>query len=162
MILRPLSTFLGIHELPERAQGLVQRFVMIVIFIDLVSLLSTTFFVLFVIDSIGIAQLGMLLAIRFLIQAALDYPSGVLGDWVGHKWVLFTAYLTFALSYVTLVFADSFFSFLIVYSLFAFASSQQSGALMAWFENNYKAATGDTDPERKTYKFFLGKWQVIT
>jgi hypothetical protein len=33
---------------------------------------------------------------------------------------------------------------------------------MAWFENNYKAAIGDMDPERKTYKFFLGKYRVIT
>ncbi|MHA2273870.1 MAG: MFS transporter [Candidatus Hodarchaeales archaeon] len=129
MIIKPLMTILGVQQLPDRAQGLVQKFVVVLIFADFLFYLSSTFYVLFVIDSVGYAQLGLLLAVRFLLQAVLDYPSGVLGDWIGQKWVLFIAYLAYALAYALLIWADSFSALLVVYLLYGFAASQQSSFL---------------------------------
>lgn len=161
MIIKPLMTLLRTHDLPERAQTLIQKLVIAVVFMQFVWSLSETFYVLFVIDAVGYAQLGLLLAISFLIQSVLDYPSGALGDWIGQKWILFAAFLTFGLSFALLAVSQSFEVLLVVYSLQAFAASQESGALIAWFDNNYKAAADKADPDRKTYKFFFGRWRLI-
>lgn len=151
---------LGVQKLPDRAQGLVQKFTVALMFADFLFFLSSTFYVLFVIDTVGYTQLGCLLAARFLLQALLDYPSGVLGDWIGQKWVLFIAYLTLGLSYAVLYWANSFSSLLVVYLLYGFASSQESGAWNAWFDNNYKVVADEPDPNRETYKFFFGRFRA--
>ncbi|MFW9994177.1 MAG: hypothetical protein ACFFD4_19185 [Candidatus Odinarchaeota archaeon] len=161
MVTKLLISFLGVQDLPDTAQGFVQKTVFTVIFIQLFFGLSSTFYVLFVIDTVGYAQLGMLLAVSFILQAVLDFPSGVFGDWVGQKWLLFVAYLSYGLSYALLVFAASFTDLLAVYCIQAFASSQASGALQTWIDNNYKVIAGEADPQRKVYRYFLGRWQMI-
>jgi len=139
------------QNLPDRTQTLVQKVIVAVIFMQFVWSLSDTFYILFVIDSVGYTQLGILVAISFLLQSTLDYPSGALGDWIGQKWVLFSALLTFGVSFCVLAFSQSFETLLVVYCLQALAASQESGALMSWFDNNYKATANDADPDRKTY-----------
>ncbi|MHA2273998.1 MAG: MFS transporter [Candidatus Hodarchaeales archaeon] len=161
MLIRPLMIFLRTQDLPDRAQTLVQKIVIAVVFMQFVWSVSDTFYVLFVIDSVGYAQLGILIAISFLLQSVLDYPSGALGDWIGQKWVLFTAFITFGLSFAILAVAQSFEMLLVVYCLQAIAASQQSGALITWFDNNYKIAADEADPDRKTYTFFFGRWGLI-
>jgi MFS family permease len=161
MIIRPLMVFLRTQDLPDRGQSLVQKIVIAVIFMQFVWSMSDTFYVLFVIDSVGYAQLGLLLAVSFLLQSVLDYPSGALGDWIGQKWILFTAFLTFGLSFAFLAVSQSFEMLLVVYCLQAIAASQESGALITWFDNNYKIAADEVDPDRKTYTFFFGRWGLI-
>lgn len=161
MVIKVLITFLGIEKLPEQAQRLVQRVVVSVVLLDLVWNLSSAFYVLFVIDTVGIAQLGILIAVSFLLQAILDYPSGVLGDWIGQRWILFIGFTFEAMSYSALVFADSFSTLLVVYCLRAIGFSQQSGAISTWLENNYKLAANKSDPQRTTYKFFMGRWMTL-
>ncbi|MFX1511740.1 MAG: MFS transporter, partial [Promethearchaeota archaeon] len=161
MILRFLRRFLGVQELPERAHHLIQKVVLSVIFLDLIWFLSSTFYVLFVIDSVGMEQLGVLLGISFLLQAILDYPSGTIGDWIGQRWILFIAFLVEGFAYVALTIAETFSGLLIVYIFRAIAFSQRSGAIETWLDNNYKIAAVDTDPERETYKLFIGRWATI-
>ncbi len=67
MSFKLLSSFLGIHDLPIQAQKLIHKFVILSVFLDFAFFLSTTFFVLYVIDSVGIVQLGMLLAVRYFV-----------------------------------------------------------------------------------------------
>lgn len=161
MVFKPLIRFSGTWELPGRAQNLVQRFLIIGIWINFLFLLSSTFYVVFIIDSVGYSQLGVLLAVSFLVQAALDYPSGVIGDWIGQKWTLFVAYSVYGAAYGLLVISNSFSMLFIVYILRAVASSQESGALLSWFDNNYKVAVEEVDSHRKTYKLLLGRRQMI-
>ncbi len=161
MVIKALKTFLGIEFLPESAQQLLLRTVGSVILLDLVWNLSTAFYVLFVIDTVGIEQLGVLIAISFLLQAVLDYPSGVIGDWIGQRWILFFGYSLEAIAFSILTIADSFPSLLIVYALRAIAFSQQSGAIETWLDNNYKLAANEVDPKRKIYKFFMGRRMTI-
>lgn len=161
MVISPLMVFLRTQNLPNRAQTLVQKIVIAVIFMQFVWSLSDTFYILFVIDAVGYETLGWLLAFSFLLQALLDYPSGALGDWIGQKWVLSTAFVIFGLSFALLAFSHSIETLIVVYCLQAFAASQQSGALITWFDNNYKAAADEADPDRTTYKFFFGRWGLI-
>ena len=161
MIFRPLMALLGIQNLPNRAQTLAQKVVITFVVVQFIWSLSDTFYVLYVIDAVGYGQLGVLLAISLVLQSILDYPSGTLGDWIGQKWILFGSFLTFGLSYGFLAVSQTFDSLLIVYCLQAIAASQESGAIMTYFDNNYKIAANEADPNRQTYKFFMGRWRVI-
>ena len=96
MIINPIITFLGIREsLPHNAQGLIQKFLILASFQSMIFFVSGTFYVLFIIDKVGFTELGILVGISFLVQATLDYPSGSLGDWLGQRWILATAFFTF-------------------------------------------------------------------
>ncbi|MHA2202839.1 MAG: MFS transporter [Candidatus Hodarchaeales archaeon] len=161
MVLNLFITYLGVDDLPEQAQRLVLKLVFIFALLTLAWFLSSSFYVLFVIDTVGIGQLGVLLAVSFLLQAVLDYPSGVLGDWVGQRWILFIGLFLEAVAYGFLIFADSFPSLLVVFIIRAIAYSQQSGAIFTWFENNYKIAANESDPQRSIFKFFLGRLNTI-
>ena len=156
---RLFLSFLGINHLPKQAQNLILKVVLSVILLDSIWNLSTAFYVLFVIDLVGIEQLGILIAVGFLLQAALDYPSGVLGDWIGQRWILFFGFSFQALAFMALLFVDSLSGLLVVYVLEAIAISQQSGAIETWLENNYKVVADD--PKRETYKLFRGRWRVF-
>ncbi len=153
--------FLGVQDLPERAQRLVQKVVLSVIVLDFIWNLAAAFYVLFVIDIVGIDKLGILLAVSFILQSALDYPSGVIGDWVGQRWVLLIGFLIDGLAFGALFFADSFSSLFVIYILRAIAFSQQSGAISTWLDNNYKIAADEVDPQRDVYKLFMGRWKTI-
>ncbi|MFX1506892.1 MAG: MFS transporter [Promethearchaeota archaeon] len=159
MVVGLFLSFLGVNELPKQAQNLILRVVLSVMLLDLIWNLSTAFYVLFVIDLVGIKQLGILIAVGFLLQAVLDYPSGALGDWIGQRWILFFGFSLQALAFTALLFANSFSSLLVVYVLEAIAVSQQSGAIATWLDNNYKVVADD--PQRDKYKFFMGRWRVF-
>jgi hypothetical protein len=53
--------------------------------------------------------------------------------------------------------AGSFEEFLLYGVFSGIGFSQESGALEAWFDNNYRATTGGTDPNRTIYGAFQGK-----
>lgn len=122
---------------------------------------SGTFYVLFIIDKVGYAELGILAGFSFLVQAILDYPSGSLGDWIGQRWILAISFFTYGLSYLLLVIAKNFSDLLIVYLLAAFAASQESGALQSWFDKNYKFAAKEVDIDRRIYQLFQGKITML-
>ncbi|MHA1449637.1 MAG: hypothetical protein ACTSP4_09485, partial [Candidatus Hodarchaeales archaeon] len=102
MIGRFLTYILGIQLLPHRAKTLIHKAVISTTLMQLFFALSNTFFVLFVLDNVGYDMLGILISISFIVQAVLDYPTGVIGDWIGQKWLLFSAYISFGLSYAVL------------------------------------------------------------
>ncbi|MFX1254622.1 MAG: hypothetical protein ACFFCZ_23625 [Promethearchaeota archaeon] len=156
-----LSTFLGTENLPPSAQGVVQKFFLFANFSNILLMFSSTFYVLFILDKVDYQVLGTFLALSYVVQASLDYPSGALGDWIGHKWVLTVSYVSYGLAYGILVFADSFLELLIVYLLGGFARSQESGALQSWFDNNYKVSATVSDPNREVYQVFHGKFRLV-
>lgn len=153
--------FLGTAELPPLAQRLVQRFVLLISLQTSMYLISRAFYMLVIIDYVGFQTLGLFLAASALIQAILDYPSGVLGDWIGQRWVLTSAFLFYGLSYSLLFHANSLLEIFFVYVFSAIASSQESGALQSWFDNNYMISIDKTDSNREIYQEFQGKSQSI-
>ena len=156
-----LYTFLGVKDLPNPTKKLILKLIVSTTTLNFIWFLSSAFLTLFVIDTVGIEQLGILVAISFLIQASFDYPSGAVGDWIGQRWILFIGFFLEALAYIILFFADSFTILLFAYIIRAIAASQQSGAIGTWFDNNYKLTADKFDPQRKIYKFFIGRWTTI-
>ncbi|MFW9849782.1 MAG: MFS transporter [Candidatus Thorarchaeota archaeon] len=132
--------------------------------------ISSTFYIIFVAEAlgngdfiVGMTLVGLLVVIQMTVQTIMDYPTGVVGDWIGQRYILASAFITYGITYylVSIVTSESpFFLLVIIYALTGFAASQQSGALGAWFDNNYRIANpGDT--QRKQYGVFRGKLNML-
>ncbi len=155
---------LGVGSLPVRTKRLVRKYLFLILPANSLFMLSNTFFILFIIDSIGYVEASFLLAINFIIHAVLDYPTGIIGDWIGQRWILFFAYLGYSVAFLLL--ASYFFYplstvLLISYIVFAISSSQESGGFQAWFDNNFKVSVEGNDVDRIHYRAFRGKSRLL-
>jgi MFS family permease len=137
--------------------------------------ISTTFWMIFIAESLGngdyfagLTLVGILVVIQMGVQTLLDYPTGVLGDWIGQRYVIASALLCYAAAFwlSAQIIKDTpapFFIYVIIYFFFGLGSSQESGAFNAWFDNNYRVAMPQ-DKDRKMYGVFWGRmgmvWQV--
>lgn len=130
--------------------------------------ISTTFWMISIAEVlgggdfyIGMAMVGILVIIRIAVQTILDYPTGGIGDWIGQRWIISSALICYSLAfwltaYATAVVTAPFIVFVIIYALMGLGASQESGAMGAWFDNNYRVAMpGDKD--RKQYGVFWSR-----
>ncbi|MFW9917170.1 MAG: MFS transporter [Candidatus Thorarchaeota archaeon] len=149
------------EELPTKTQSLATKY--FILFSTQIAQvqIASTFLVLFLLEMVSFEELGLLLAIQFILTALLDYPTGALADAIGHRVVLTLAYCTYAIGILFLLTAGSFIGFVPWVILNAIGISQESGALQSWFDNNYRAAIGTFDPDRKIYGVILGKIRII-
>ena len=135
--------------------------------------ISTTFYMIFIAETLGggdyilgLELVGILVVIQLAIQVSLDYPTGVIGDWIGQRYVIASALFCYSIAFwltSTITPETPFYIFVIIYGIFGFGASQESGAFQAWFDNNYRVAMPH-DKERKQYGVFWGKigmiWQL--
>ncbi|MHA2295319.1 MAG: MFS transporter [Candidatus Hodarchaeales archaeon] len=156
-----IQEYLGIDKLPVLTQGLFKKYLIIALGNSFILSISSTFYILLVIDQIGFAMAGVMTAVFLLVQMILDYPSGSLSDWIGHRWVLAIGYLGYAIGYLMLVSAESLSNFLIVAVIMGIASAQLSGTLSSWLDNNYQKTVKDADPDRKIYGFSVLRVQTL-
>ncbi len=131
-------------------------------------MMSTTFFAVFVAESLvgpalyltlGMALVGQLTLVGAIVQLVFDYPTGGIGDWIGQRWILLTAFLCFAASTILTAFATTYIDFILVFVLSALGAAQQSGAIAAWFDSNYRAAA--KDPDRSAYSVAQGRMGML-
>ncbi len=131
-------------------------------------MMSTTFFAVFVAESLvgpalyltlGMALVGQLALVGSIVQLVFDYPTGGIGDWIGQRWILLTAFLCFAASTFLTAFATTYIDFILVYVLSALGAAQQSGAIAAWFDGNYRAVA--KDPDRSAYSVAQGRMGML-
>ncbi len=123
--------------------------------------LTLTFGILFEIEIIGATTTGLLMSWGTILIIILDYPSGALGDYIGHRWVLFTAYAFWTASSVLLFFARSPLDFFMIHTITAIAGSQESGALFSWLDNNYQQVARRDDPDRTIYGHFISRVDTL-
>jgi len=167
-----ITSFFGFSEENERVLRIAKILLSIVPVIVATVMMSSTFYMIFVADTLGggpgmylqgLALIGVLVMIQLGVQTALDYPTGAIGDWIGQRWIIFSAYLCYAFAFFLTSFltpATPFIFFVLIYLLWAIAASQESGAWMAWFDNNYRVAVPDDD-DRKSYGVFLGRTGMV-
>ncbi len=132
--------------------------------------ISTTFYLIFIAEALGngsyingLALAGVFIIVQKVVQTLFDYPTGTLGDLIGQRWVLASAFLTYSAAfYIVSLITDSspFGLFLVVYILMGVAASQESGALDSWFDNNYKFAVPE-DKDKTHYGVFMGKLAML-
>ncbi len=135
--------------------------------------ISTTFWMIQMAETLGngnyfdgLTLVGLLVVLQMAVQTSLDYPTGVLGDWIGQRWVIASALFCYAIAFwlsSLVVIGTPFYIYILIYILFGIGASQESGAFNAWFDNNYRVAMPH-DEDRKQYGVFQGRlgmvWQV--
>lgn len=134
--------------------------------------ISTTFWMIFIAESLGsgdyiagLTLVGILVVIQMAVQTVLDYPTGVVGDWIGQRYILASALLCYAAAFwlSAQIVKDTpapFYIYMAIYFLFGLGASQESGAFNAWFDNNYRVAMPH-DEGRKMYGVFWGRMGMI-
>lgn len=152
-----ITKFLGIQSLPEKSATLMRTYLLLSLSGAFLESLSSTFFILFAYDQIGIAQASIVMSVMLLVQLITDYPSGSLGDWIGQRRVLTIANLFYVISYLLLTISNTFSGFLILAIFFGLGNAQASGALETWLDNNFQKVVGNADPERKIYGFSMAR-----
>ncbi|MHA1917983.1 MAG: MFS transporter [Candidatus Ranarchaeia archaeon] len=120
-----------------------------------------TFLILYLLDFLNFIEVGLLMAIGFGIQAIADYPTGALGDYLGHKVVLSIGYVLHIISVIVLLNASTFTDFVIYIILSYLGASQESGALQAWFDNSYRINAEEIDPKRVKYGALMGTLNML-
>ncbi|MFW9976317.1 MAG: MFS transporter [Candidatus Thorarchaeota archaeon] len=166
------SAFFGFTESNERLLRLAKTMMILMPFLTGILALSSTFHIIFIAEALGggsgqyiqgLALVSILLVIQLVIQTIFDYPTGSLGDHIGHRYVLCSAYLCFGLAFflTSIVVVDTPFpTFILIYLLIGIGGSQESGAWHAWFDNNFRVAMpGDED--RKQYGIFQGRFMML-
>ncbi|PWI46268.1 hypothetical protein CEE45_17735 [Candidatus Heimdallarchaeota archaeon B3_Heim] len=123
-------------------------------------MITNTFLILFTLEFLSLPELSILLALQAIIQAISDYPTGALGDWIGQRWILFIAALSYGIGFIFLSQARDLISISIPFILIAFARSQESGAFISWLDNNYKYYVHEDD-DRRIYSRFFGKYVML-
>ncbi|MFX1475556.1 MAG: MFS transporter [Promethearchaeota archaeon] len=163
-----IARFFGLQDESPRVKYLAK---VAAVFMPLAAasfMMSSTFFAVFVAEilvgpalylSLGMALVGQLALVGSIVQLVFDFPTGGVGDWIGQRWILLTAFLCFAASTILTAFATTYIDFLLVYVLSALGAAQQSGAIAAWFDNNYRAAA--KDPDRSAYSVAQGRMGML-
>ncbi|MHA1968536.1 MAG: MFS transporter, partial [Candidatus Hodarchaeales archaeon] len=152
-----LVNYLGIQTISLDARKVIYKYMILDYSSILVALLSNTFFILFVIGQTDYTRAGFIISLMMIVQMIIDYPSGSLGDYIGQRWLLIFANISYAVAYFILPFANSIIDFLIVASILGIANAQASGTLETWIDNNYQQVVGENDPEKKIYGFSLAR-----
>ena len=167
-----MKSFLGLPDANEKVLRLAKIMAILGPLANVTYMLSTTFFVIFVAEALGggpgmylqgMGLVGTLVVVQMVVQILLDYPTGAIGDWIGQRYIVASASISYAVAFfmVSFVTSETPFIYLVaVYAIQGFAQSQQSGAWGAWFDNNYRIAMpGDTD--RKQYGVFWGRMGMM-
>ncbi|MFW9834417.1 MAG: MFS transporter [Candidatus Thorarchaeota archaeon] len=167
-----MKSFLGLPDATDKVIRLAKIMGILGPLANVIFTLSTTFFVIFVAEALGggpgmylqgMGLVGTLVVVQMIVQISLDYPTGAVGDWIGQRYIISGAQVSFGIAFLLISFVtvDTPYAYLVgVYALMGFAQSQASGAWGAWFDNNYRVAMpGDTD--RKQYGVFWGRMGMM-
>ena len=156
-----INRLLGIEELPIQSQNLLRSVLYLGGIIAFLMSLSSTFSVLYSINKIGFALSSITTSIMLFTQLLFDYPSGAIGDWIGQRWVLAIAFLSYSITFLLLVSAQTFTDFALIGIINGFGNAQSSGAFNTWIDNNYQKIVGKADPEKRIYGFAMTRIESI-
>ncbi|MFW9847596.1 MAG: MFS transporter [Candidatus Thorarchaeota archaeon] len=166
------ESFFGFTDSNERLLRLAKIMMALVPLLVGIFGLVSTYHIIFIAEALGggpgryiqgLTLLSALLVVQLIVQTALDYPTGSLGDHIGQRWVISSAYICYGISFflTSIITPESpFIIFILIFALYAIGGSQESGAWAAWFDNNFRVAMpGDED--RKQYGVFQGRLGML-
>ncbi|MHA2141091.1 MAG: MFS transporter [Candidatus Thorarchaeota archaeon] len=165
-----ITAYFGLSDDKPEVISLAVKFVSLSTSMTAAISISATFYLIFVAETLGdgsyidgLALAGLLIVVQKAVQTLFDYPTGIIGDLVGQRWVLSSAFLTYSAAFyiVSLISSSSQLGhFLLVYVLMGFAASQESGVIDSWFDSNYSAAVPE-DTNKTEYGVFIGKLAML-
>ncbi|MCE7737561.1 MAG: MFS transporter [Candidatus Heimdallarchaeota archaeon] len=158
-----LHRYLKIEDYPEESKEMISIYFLFSGLMYGGLQLTTAFYVIYILGIVGFAKYGILISASLVFQALVDFPSSVIADWLGRKFVLIFAYIMHGISFLLLALISYVPSDLVLPYLFglfileAIALAQESGVLQSWFDTNYKINTKGLDPKREHYRLIFGK-----
>lgn len=163
-----LARFFGVQDQPKRVKSLVRKSALFNPLFAVTFMMSSTFLAVHIAEilagpayylTLGMALVGNLAFVQSIVQLVLDYPTGGLGDWIGQRWILLTAFLCIGGATIYTAFATTLLEFLLIYILQGIGFAQLSGAFGAWWDTNYRAVADD--PDRSVYSVIMGKVGMV-
>ncbi|MHA2602760.1 MAG: hypothetical protein AM324_011605, partial [Candidatus Thorarchaeota archaeon SMTZ1-83] len=118
-----ITSYFGLSDDKPQVTRLAGIAVSLSLFINASITISTTFYLIFVAEAlgngdfiVGMTLIGILVVIEMTVQTAFDYPTGVIGDWIGQRYILTSAFLTYAAAFylVSLVTSSTPFALLVL------------------------------------------------
>jgi MFS family permease len=122
--------------------------------------LTNAFFVLKAISLVELKEVTILLSILFLIRALFDFPSGIIGDWIGQRSVLVICALIYGLSYSQMGLANTFSDLVLAFFLLGIAEAMKTGSFFSWFDNTYKQITIE-DKDLVLYNKIISRYGMM-
>ncbi|MHA1989448.1 MAG: MFS transporter [Candidatus Hodarchaeales archaeon] len=160
MFFTSFQKIFGTEKINKVSQSFVLRtFSVNYLFVFLISL-TDAFFIIQASESVGLKELTILLAILFLSKALLDFPAGIIADWIGQKSSLVISAILFALSYYQISLAENFSGFTLAFLALGFAEALQSDTFFNWFDNKYKEIVVE-DTEWTIYSKIISRYSMV-
>ncbi|QEE15206.1 MFS transporter [Promethearchaeum syntrophicum] len=152
-----LNQFLQINKLPKSLQKISRFYVVITMMQSIAFHITDTFLVLYLLETHTWAQVSIIFSVQMVTQLIFDYPTGILGDWIGQKKILLSAFLFLSSANLCILLSESFVVYVLFGILSGLGNSQFSGALDAWYDSQYTRHCSQIDPSRKIYGLFQGR-----
>ncbi|MCE7735166.1 MAG: MFS transporter [Candidatus Heimdallarchaeota archaeon] len=153
-IVKPsIIKYLGLDQQSNEIQSIFTRFILMVMLENIVKGITSSFFILYIIDDQGFEKASIITSILLIVKLLTDYPSGSLSDYIGQSKVLAISYVFYSIAISILVLANDFFAFVVVAVFLGLADAQSSGTIFSWLDNNYKKLAVISDPENRIYAF---------
>ncbi|MHA2504467.1 MAG: hypothetical protein ACXAE3_16565, partial [Candidatus Kariarchaeaceae archaeon] len=112
---------------------------------------TRAFEILFFLQIVPIGVFASIYAISYVIEALIDYPTGILADKIGARNILIVAYLLFGASYFLLPGASTELDILIIFIMQSMAAGMESGGISSWFDVKYVGLAQNFDPDNTRY-----------
>lgn len=109
------------------------------------------FFMLFFIErGLTFFQIGTLYATREIVINIVEIPSGIIADLFGRKRVMMLAFAFYSSSLLLLVFSNSYFGFIIAFTIYGFGDASRTGTHKAMILS-YLMVNGWTETKTNYY-----------
>ena len=152
-----LNQFLQIIQLPESLQKITRFYESICMLQSITFHITDTFLVLYLLETHTWAQVSIVFSVQMATQLIFDYPTGILGDWIGQKKILISSFFFLSCANLCILLSESFAIYVLFGVLSGLGNSQFSGILDAWYDSQYTSQCNQIDPDRKIYGLFQGR-----
>ena len=161
MIHSKIMTYMGFDQMDHNLRSVAFKYSINDTFRNFSLFLLNTYLVLYLLEFISISELGIIVSAKFLAQLLLDYPSGALGDKISQRNIILTSYFGHFLSTIIFILANSFGVFLFGAIVQGISNSQESGALISWFDSEYKILNQNKNEIKDSYTQFMGSMVTL-
>ncbi|MHA2222950.1 MAG: hypothetical protein ACXAAO_12960, partial [Candidatus Thorarchaeota archaeon] len=103
-----MKAFLGLPDANEKVLRLAKIMAILGPLANVTFVLSTTFYVIFIAEALGggpgmylqgMGLVGTLVVVQMVVQILLDYPTGAIGDWIGQRYIVSSAAVSYAIAF---------------------------------------------------------------
>jgi len=151
-----INSFLGISTFPRELQNLSLKYFCLQVLVSGIYLSHAwiSLYYLSILDSFN--TFGLIVAIGMLFGAILDFPLGILTDYLGQRIAFFFALFALTFYYFGLIFATKPIEFLILEIMVGIYSALISGSYISWFLNSWEYLSSKETKSSTLFRNVMG------